>query len=65
MDDSVYIVKAISKECTYFIFRDNGDEVTITQNDIGNIKTSHKLTFKEVEFLREEYAFFFKPNLKS
>lgn len=62
MNDSVVIVKAYSKENTYFIFRNNGEEVTITLNDIGTIKTSHKLTNIEIEFLREEYAFFFKPN---
>lgn len=65
MNDPVTIVKATSKENTYFIFRSNAEEVTITINDIGTIKSSHKLTNVEIEFLREEYAFFFKPNLKT
>ncbi|TDO68847.1 hypothetical protein EV143_11831 [Flavobacterium chryseum] len=65
MNDPVTIVKATSKENTYFIFRPNGEEVTITLNDVGTIKTSHKLTNIEIEFLREEYAFFFKPNLNA
>ena len=65
MSEDVIITKAVAKECTYFIFRDKGDEVTITLNDDGTIKTSHKLTNIEIEFLREEYAFFFKPNLNA
>ena len=56
---SVIIVKAYSKEKTYFIFRNNSEQVEITLNDIGTIKTSHKLTEIEMSFLREEYAFFF------
>lgn len=66
MENTVFIVKAISKESTYYIFRDNGDEVTITLNtEYGRIKCSHKLTNIEIEFLREEYPFFFKSNLKT
>lgn len=58
--DNVVFVKAKSKENTYYIFRNNSEEVTITVNSNYSIKSSHKLHEFENEFLREEYPQFFK-----
>jgi hypothetical protein len=57
--NQVIIAKAISKENTYFIFRKNSEEVTLSLEDTG-LKSNHKLTNSEVQFLKEEYSFFFK-----
>ncbi|TDE53778.1 hypothetical protein [Flavobacterium sp. GT3P67] len=57
--DQIIIAKAISKENTYFIFRNNSEEVTLSINDTGMIKSNHKLTHSEIQFLREEYPLFF------
>lgn len=57
--DQIVIAKAISKENTYFIFRNNSEEVTLSINDTGMIKANHKLTHAEIQFLREEYPLFF------
>jgi len=61
--DNVVFVKAKSLVNTYFIFRNNAEEVTITVNDDYTIKSSHKLYPFEVEFLREEYPQFFKKTI--
>lgn len=56
--DKVVIAKAISKENTYFIFRKNSEEVTLSAT-LSGIKSSHKLTNNETQFLKEEHPFFF------
>lgn len=61
--DNVVFVKAKSTENTYFIFRNNAEEVTITITENYTIKSSHKLYAFEVEFLREEYPQFFKKTI--
>lgn len=56
----VVIAKAKAIENTYFIFRKNSEEVTITITDNYTIKSSHKMYDFEMNFLREEYPQFFK-----
>jgi hypothetical protein len=60
VQDSVIITKAVATVGTHFIFRGNGEEVTIKENANGTITTSHKLTFFEMDYLREYYPFLFK-----
>lgn len=57
---AVIVAKSESRSDTYFIFRNNGDEVTIILNNNCTIKTSHLLSKIEMDFLRSEYPFFFK-----
>jgi len=53
--DKVVFVKALTSSKTYYIFRNDSEEVAITLNDNCTIKSSHKLHEFEMEFLREEY----------
>lgn len=61
--EGVVFIKAKSLENTYFIFRNNGEEVTITITENYTIKSSHKLYAFEEVFLREEYPQFFKKTI--
>lgn len=56
----VIFAKSISLENTYFIFRNNSEEVAITVTENHTIKSSHILQSFEMDFLREEYPQFFK-----
>lgn len=61
--DNVVFIKAKSIENTYFIFRDNSEEVTVTVTENNTVKSSHKLYDFEEDFLREEYPHFFKKTI--
>ena len=61
--DNVVFVQAKSTENTYFIFRNNGEELTITVSENYTIKSSHKLYDFEEVFLREEYPQFFRKTI--
>ena len=61
--DNVVFVKAKALVNTYFIFRNNGEEVTITVNENHTIKSNHKLFGYEMDFLREEYPHFFQKTI--
>ena len=54
MDSQVIAIPSISNINKWFIFRDNGQEVTVTMNGKGGIAaTDHKLTPKEATYLIE------------
>ena len=54
------VAKAYQGDHVYFIFRNNGEEVSIKENATGTITTSHKLSVLESDYLREYYPFLFK-----